>query len=115
MSYTTRPRSVAQRSARKTPSGCAVLAVCLIVVMLLLSALIWDYAHDMPTEAELRPARTHDSLAPTYTYDGQLTIRWYVFTDPDTGVQYLVNDLGGCTPRLDQSGEPMGIAVYTYD
>ena len=49
----------------------------------------------------------HDSLAPTYTHDGEV-IRWYVFVDPDSGVQYLVNDRGGCTPRLDAFGNPKG-------
>lgn len=115
MSNMNRRRVGTPRDARRRPSGLRVLLVCLIVVAMLVAALIWDYTHDLSTEAELRPVRTHDSLGPTYTYDGALTIRWYVFTDPDTGVQYLVNDLGGCTPRLDQWGEPMGITVYTYE
>lgn len=50
-------------------------------------------------QEDAKPVVKHDSLAPTYTYDGEI-IRWYVFTDPDTDVQYLVNDRGGCTPRL---------------
>ena len=58
-------------------------------------------------ESDEKPTITHSSLAPTYTYDGEV-IRWYVFTDPDEGVQYLVNDRGGCCPRLDRNGEQMG-------
>lgn len=53
---------------------------------------------------------THDSLAPTYTYDGEV-IRWYVLVDPDTDVQYLVNDRGGCCVRLDAYGRPMGVVA----
>lgn len=55
-----------------------------------------------------KPTITHSSLAPTYTYDGEV-IRWYVLVDPDEGVQYLVNDRGGCCVRLDRYGRPMGV------
>ena len=51
----------------------------------------------------------HDSLAPTYTYDGEV-IRWYVLVDPDCGIQYLVNDRGGCCVRLDSYGNVMGVS-----
>lgn len=54
------------------------------------------------------PKITHDSLAPTYTYDGDI-IRTYVFTDPDSGVQYLVSDKGGITPRLGKNGHIIGV------
>lgn len=68
----------------------------------------------MPTESlKAQEHRvTHDSLASTYTFDGELTIRWYVFTDPETDVQYLVNDQGGCTPRLDEYGNVIGIHAW---
>ena len=52
---------------------------------------------------------THDSLAPTYTYDGEI-IRWYVLQDPDYGIEYLVNDRGGCYPRLDPHGNVIGVS-----
>ena len=48
---------------------------------------------------------THDSLQISYTYDPDVQVRWYVFIDPDTQQEYLFNDLGGCTPRLDSDGE----------
>lgn len=51
---------------------------------------------------------THDSLTPTITHDGG-AIRRYVLVDPDTEVQYLVNDRGGCCPRLDSYGRVMGV------
>lgn len=55
------------------------------------------------------PYPSHDSLGPTYLYDGKSVIRWYVFTDPDTGIQYLVNDRGGCTLRVrEDPNEPSG-------
>ena len=52
---------------------------------------------------------THDSMCVTYTYDGEM-IRWYVMIDPDTGVQYLVNDRGGCCVRLDPYRSPVGVS-----
>lgn len=55
-------------------------------------------AYPWPEEGDEGYTPTHDSLAPTYTYDGEC-IRWYVFTDPDTSIQYLVNDRGGCCVR----------------
>lgn len=62
------------------------------------------------------PKITHDSLAPTYTYDGDI-IRTYVFTDPDSGVQYLVTDKGGITPRLGKNGHIIGVVdeAVEYD
>ena len=53
---------------------------------------------------------THDSMCATTTYDGEL-IRWYVMVDPDYRIQYLVNDRGGCCPRLDRYGNVMGRTV----
>lgn len=55
------------------------------------------------------PTIRHDSLDATLTQDGAY-VSWYVFIDPDTGVEYLVNDRGGCTPRLDKNGEMMVIS-----
>lgn len=51
-----------------------------------------------PAYADTTPGPSHDSLGVTWTHDGE-AIRWYVFEDPDTGIQYLVNDRGGVVPR----------------
>lgn len=67
------------------------LAIALVVFVMTTSG--------KPQRAEFR----HDSLEATLTNDGSF-IRWYVFIDPDTGAEYLVNDRGGCTPRLDKDG-----------
>ena len=98
------------RSPRTRPAGAAVALVAMALAATLALASAWALSHDLPTEAERRPehAIAHDSLAPTYTYDGEV-IRWYVLTDPDTGIQYLVNDRGGATPRLDRYGSVMGV------
>lgn len=60
-------------------------------------------AHD---EAMRRP--TMDSMSYTYTSDGDM-IKTYVVTDPDTGIQYVVTDHGGITPRLGRDGSVMGV------
>lgn len=84
----------------------AVIGI-IVLTMTMIALALW-----MADRAESRmratPYPSHDSLAPTYLYDGKSVIRWYVFIDPDTGMQYLVNDRGGCTPRLDASGREMG-------
>lgn len=41
----------------------------------------------------------HDSLGIVYTYNGEDPIRVYVFTDSDTGLQYLITDKGGVCLR----------------
>lgn len=52
--------------------------------------------------------------APVYSDSRQLSGKVHVFTDPDTGVQYLFYTVnGGITPRLDCSGNvivsPVGV------
>lgn len=103
------------RGDARRPSDLAVASVC-VAMILVLGLLAWlAYAWSLPAEddePEL-PAHevltTHDSLAPTYTYDGEI-IRWYVLVDPDSNVQYLVNDRGGCCVRLDSYGQVMGVS-----
>ena len=113
MSYGSRRPSPRRDKPRSYPSDFAVWSLLVILCALILGSLVWGLTHELPTESERRPQNLikHDSLAPTYTYDGEI-IRWYVLIDPDTGVQYLVNDRGGCTPRLDQYGNIMGLQVY---
>lgn len=98
------------RSPRNRPGGLAV-AVLIIVLAAAFAVACWFGSRmHVPTESELRPDNMirHDSLTVNYTYDGE-RIRWYVMTDPDTGVQYLVNDRGGTYPRLDRNGLVMGV------
>ena len=103
-----------RRHDQKEPSG--LIPLFAVLILIILGSLAWGITHQPPTEAELRPAAkiTHDSLAPTYTYDGEI-IRWYVFIDPESSVQYLVNDRGGCTPRLDQYGNIVGVQYWNEE
>lgn len=110
ISYTGRPTP---RKPPVRPSNASVALFCGFMALVLIASLVFGLTRDLPSkQAQAEPKVTHDSLAPTYTYDGELTIRWYVFTDPDTSVQYLVNDLGGCTPRLDQYGHVIGVQTW---
>ena len=104
-------RPTPRRPAR-VPSDLATAAFCLLMLTLLRMSVYFGMAKVEQAEAERHVASahkvTHDSLAPTYTYDGEV-IRWYVLVDPDTDVQYLVNDRGGCCPRLNVDGTTMGV------
>lgn len=105
------------RGRQDVPSGATTALFCLFMFALLALSLWWGITHLMPAESD-KPKEAivkHDSLAPTYTHDGEI-IRWYVFTDPDSSVQYLVNDRGGCTPRLNQYGNVVGVQTSNdYD
>jgi len=104
VSYETpRPRTDAE------PKDLPPFSIVLLFVIVI-SVALGTTVHAVRTsraQADESPTITHDSLAPTYTYDGEV-IRWYVFVDPDTNVEYLVNDRGGCCPRLDAHGDVMG-------
>ena len=92
---------------RKLPrTGCAAIVVIVMVALSVSIALLG--LRETPPETETyKSVQRHDSLAHTYTYDGEV-IRWYVFIDPDTQRPYLYSDHGHCTPRLDASGQVMG-------
>lgn len=110
-------RQPTPRRKQEVPSSASVVLFCFLMVAILFGALWYGYNHEVPTEAERREAEKlikHDSLAPTYTHDGE-TIRWYVFIDPDSNLQYLVNDRGGCCPRIGRDGIQMGLTITTLD
>lgn len=96
------------RQSRDLPPAWLVIffaAICLAVLGAILQLTGREEVADASDE---KPTITHDSLTPTYTYDGEI-IRWYVLVDPDEGVQYLYNDHSWvATPRLDRDGEQMG-------
>lgn len=87
----------------RVPSGGAVAALAVgmaIAVAIMAAGLALERRAQAEAEAEA-PVRTgprHDSLTVNWTHDGE-AIRWYVMEDPDTGIQYLVNDRGGCCVR----------------
>lgn len=101
------------REPWRRPSDLAVALVCVILVAIL-GLLSWlgmlaTQPHEEEPEELPTHRVTHDSLAPTYTYDGEV-IRWYVLRDPDYGIEYLANDRGGCCVRLDSYGNVMGVS-----
>lgn len=52
-------------------------------------------------------SKRHDAMTCTYDNKGNRT-NYYVMVDPDTGVQYVVNDEGGMCPRLRKDGTVFG-------
>ena len=88
----------------------AITMACIVVIVLMalcawLGMAIATAVRSETTVEASAPAgaMAYDSLAPTYTFDGEI-IRWYVLQDPDYGIEYLVNDRGGCHPRLAPTG-----------
>ena len=93
--------------ARDVPISWIVWFVCICLV-LMVGSFIWGLVHQTNEKAS-EFAKRHSSLTLTYTYDGEM-IRWYVMVDPDTGIEYLVNDLGGTTPRLSKTNDVMSVS-----
>lgn len=83
----------------------------LVVLAIILMHMLGCDKEETPVEVE-EPAKitqpTMSPLGPVYTEDGN-TIRMYVFTDPDTDIQYLVSDRGGVTPRILPDFEDRGM------
>lgn len=95
-----------------------VIACVLVVAIFVVLALLDKCSGGEAPDAEPGAAIRHDSLTHTYTHDGADIIRVYVVTDPDMGIQYVVSDHGGITPRLDRYGRQMGTVsedAYVYD
>ena len=95
-----------KRQASEARATIAVAVVVLAMFVITIGVVMWLVRTDKPTDS---PSKydVHDSMTVTKTFNGE-KIRWYVMIDPDTQVQYLVNDRGGCTPRLDAFGNPKG-------
>jgi len=81
----------------------AGVAVALISALVIIALGVWAHmqtkalnlaSQEVSEPSETEHLITHDSMTDVHTYDGE-TIRFYVMTDPDTGVQYIVNDRGG--------------------
>lgn len=84
------------------PSNGSTIALALVAIVLIIGAGVWAWLNQREmvaeSKAETEHLITHDSMTAVHTYDGE-TIRFYVMTDPDTGVQYIVNDRGGMCLR----------------
>lgn len=103
MPYET-PRDVARAESRARGLWVVVCALMVAVIVACLTYGALNVGQDGLPTATI----THDSLTASHTYDGE-AIRWYVMIDPDTDIQYLVNDRGGCCPRLDKYGHVIGV------
>lgn len=86
------------------PSNGATIAVVLVALVLIVGIGVWSWLGQMEViraareDEERQSLVRHDSMCAIHTYDGE-TIRFYVMTDPDTQVQYIVNDRGGMCAR----------------
>lgn len=85
------------------PSVGATIAVVLVALVLIVGIGVWSWMSQMEViraaqKDEEQNLVRHDSMCAVHTYDGE-TIRFYVMTDPDTQIQYIVNDRGGMCVR----------------
>ena len=75
-----------------------------VALVLIIGVGVWAWLSQREVIAASKAAEqterliTHDSMTAVHTYNGE-TIRFYVMVDPDTGVQYIVNDRGGMCLR----------------
>lgn len=97
------------------PSNGSTLALVVVALVLIIGVGVWTWLNQREVIATSNDSEqtehliTHDSLGPVYTYNGEGTMRVYVFTDPDSGIQYLISDKGGITPRLGKNGHIIGV------
>ena len=85
------------------PSNRATVALVIVAIVLIIGIGVFALMgqHELVNASKSTKADvlvTHDSMTAVHTYNGE-TIRFYVMTDPDTGVQYIVNDRGGMCLR----------------
>lgn len=85
------------------PSKDHTVAMTIVAIVLIMGFAVWAYLsqHDVieaSKSANVEHLITHDSMTAVHTYNGE-AIRFYVMTDPDTGVEYIVNDRGGMCLR----------------
>lgn len=85
------------------PSNGSTAALVVVAIILIIGAGVWAWLSqremiEASKATETEHLVTHDSMTAIHTYNGE-TIRFYVMTDPDTGVQYIVNDRGGMCLR----------------
>ena len=89
-------------------------AIAIVVILLLAIAAAFStyrffastsHANNTPMVQEDHHVR-YKPISTTDTNDGD--VEWFSFKDPETGIVYLVNSLGGCYPRLDRYGNVMG-------
>lgn len=91
------------------PSNGATIALVLVALVLIVGIGVWAWLGQMEViraaQSERDAAIRHDSMCAVHTYDGE-TIRFYVMVDPDTQVQYIVNDRGGmCVREVISEGQ----------
>jgi hypothetical protein len=96
-------RVPAPRKDSTEPKG-LILGVGIAIVATLLAMAIALHVYRQETKKPVEHRVTHDSMCAVHTYDGE-TIRFYVMTDPDTQIQYIVNDRGGMCVRESASDD----------
>ena len=97
---------------RHLDASVVVFLICLIGLALSVALLFWIHATegaDLPDEApapEVMRDVPDNSIGSIVMRDGTV-MHLYPFTDPETGVEWLLNDRGGMEPRVDTMGRVM--------
>lgn len=91
---------------KSTSVGGFIVAIILLALLIFFSVCGSLAGADLPKQ---------DSLTATYTSEGDC-IKIYVVIDPDSGIEYLVSDHGGITPRINglERRNGAGSAIYKY-
>lgn len=77
---------------------CLLAFFTMILAILFLVFFVVMGITKLSTDKPVLNHKTHDSLTINYTHNGE-EIRTYVMIDPDTNIQYLINDRGGMVRR----------------
>ena len=90
----------------------AVLATIVVVTVVYALTLYMSTersrsGESMTSQESQSTNKRHDAMTCTYDNKGNRT-NYYVMVDPDTGIQYVVNDKGGMCPRLRKDGTVFG-------
>ena len=80
-----------------------IKTVIATAVMVLIAIALCGVIDGCSAKADAETIRM-DSLGHTYTAEGDM-IKLYVIIDPDSGIEYLVSDHGGITPRIKQKSQ----------
>ena len=85
---------------RRNDTATGILIICMM--LLVMAGVVYGCLGNIGKSEATLPRM--EPLTATYTNDSDC-IKAYLIRDPDTGIEYLVTDHGGITPRIKKGSE----------